>query len=111
MRKVQEAEQVILVCKDGRLSAAVARMTGVCGFSGVTYLKGGLEAWKLADKPLLTTTRSGNEHPVLKALDPDNGSPKLGAAYRVTPRVIIAGLVLSAALLALLAWALAGEGP
>ena len=102
---------MILVCKDGRLSATVARMLGVCGFPGVAYLKGGLEAWKLANKPLLKTSRSGSECRVLEQVDRDKEGSLSKLLNQVTLRVVIAGLVLSAALLALLAWALAGEGP
>jgi rhodanese-related sulfurtransferase len=111
MRKVQEAEQVVLVCKDGRLSATVARMMGVCGFPGVAYLKGGLDAWKLGEKPLLETTRSGDKRRAHEPFDPERGGPVSEALIRLSPRVFIAGLLLSAAVLAILAWALAGGGP
>jgi len=111
MRKVQESEDVVLICKDGRLSATVARMMGVCGFPGVAYLKGGVDAWKLADKPLFETTRSGHDRQTHDVFDPDKGSPVSEVLGRLTPRVVIAGLVLSAVLLALVAWALAGGGP
>jgi rhodanese-related sulfurtransferase len=111
MRKVQEAEQVVLVCKDGRFSATVARMMGVFGFPGVAYLEGGLDAWKIGDNPLMETTCSGNERRAQGLVDPDKEGPESEPPGRVTPRVVIAGLMLSAALMTLLAWALAGGGP
>jgi rhodanese-related sulfurtransferase len=110
VRKVQESARVVLVCGDGRLSANVARLMGVCGFPDVAYLKGGIDAWTLADKPILETTRSGNECPA-NTLGPGQAGDGSAAPRRLTPRVLIAGLLLSTALLTLLAWALAGGGP
>ncbi len=110
VRKVQESARVVLVCGDGRLSANVARVMGVCGFPDVAYLKGGIDAWTMADKPLLETTRSGNECPA-RDHGAEESSDEAAGPRRLTPRVVIPGLLLSAALLTLLAWALAGGGP
>jgi len=96
--KVARAKKVILVCNDGHLSATVARMLGVCGYPEVTYLKGGLKAWKEAGLPLMETTRRGEERRLHEGGNPDGPGP-IGRLFgRLTPPVFYTGLAGAAAL-------------
>lgn len=89
----------VLVCDDGRVSANIVRMMGVCGYSDVSHLRGGLEAWTAARLPLMETTLHG-ERPVV----PSHGRETQGVVSRVlgmlTPQVFYAGLAGAAAVLA-----------
>jgi len=96
--KVAKASKVLLVCNDGHLSATVARMLGVCGYPEVTYLKGGLKAWKEAGLCLLETTRRGEERRLHDGGNPDGPGP-IGRLFAgLTPLVFYAGLAGAAAL-------------
>ena len=98
-------ESVVLVCDDGRVSANIVRMMGVCGYPEVAHLKGGLEAWTAARLPLMETTLRG-ERPVVAS----HGRETQGVVSRVfemlTLQVFYAGLAGAAAVLGALAVAL-----
>ena len=97
--KVAKASRVVLVCNDGHLSATVARMLGVCGYPEVTYLKGGLKAWKEAGLNLMETTRYGEERRAHEGGNPDGPGPVGRFFSRLTPLVFFSGLAGAAALL------------
>jgi len=96
---VAKATKVLLVCDDGHLSGTVARMLGVCGYPEVTYLKGGLKAWKEAGLYLMETTRRGEERHLHEGGNPDGPGP-IGRFFGLlTPLVLYAGLAGAASLL------------
>jgi len=103
MEKIMRAKQVVLVCDTGKLSSTVARMLGVCGFPEVTYLQGGLAAWKAIEAPLMETTRRGEERRVIEGGAPDGPGPIGRLLGRLTPPVLYAGLAGAAMLLGSLA--------
>jgi rhodanese-related sulfurtransferase len=92
VKRVQEAERVVLVCDDGRVSAMVARTLGVCGFPDVAYLKGGLRAWLTEGGDLMETTRSGNERPVSPVDDSSRIDKLAPICVRLNPRLLLIGL-------------------
>jgi len=96
--KVAKATKVLLVCDDGHLSGMVARMLGVCGYPEVTYLKGGLKAWKEAGLYLMETSRRGEERRLHEGGNPDGPGPIGRFLGRLTPLVLYAGLAGAAAL-------------
>ncbi len=102
VKKVQSADRAVLVCEDGRLSAMVARMLGVCGFPDVAILRGGLQAWVAEGGSLMETTRSGNERPAIPWEDPAPAPAPAGwvekAFRRITPRTLFIGLAAASAL-------------
>jgi rhodanese-related sulfurtransferase len=51
----------VLVCDDGRLSAAVCRTVGFCGLAQVFYLDGGLRAWEEVGGPCCEIDAGGKE--------------------------------------------------
>lgn len=101
--KVARAAKVCLVCNDGHLSSTVARMLGVCGYTEVTYLKGGLKAWKESGAWLMETTRRGEYRRLHEGGNPDGPGPIGRFLARIHPPVFYAGLAGAAALLGLVA--------
>lgn len=101
--KVANAKKVVLVCNDGHLSATVARMLGVCGYPEVTYLKGGLKAWKESGAFLNETTRCGEERRLHEGGNPDGPGPIGRLMAWLTPPVFFAGLAGAAVVIAGLA--------
>lgn len=82
------ASRVVLVYDNGRLSARVARMLGVCGYPEVTYLKGGRQVGKQQGSLRNETARRGDERRTHPGGNPDGPGP-IG---RLTPPVFFAGL-------------------
>ena len=103
LSKIARCPKVILVCNDGHMSSTVARMLGVCGYSEVSYLKGGLKAWKEIGAPLLETTRRGEERRVHEGGNPDGPGPIGRLMARLTPPVFFAGLAGAAVLVGVVA--------
>lgn len=98
--KVSKARRVVLVCDNGKLSSTVARMLGVAGYPEVTYLKGGLKAWKEAGQHLQETTRRGEERRLHEGGKADEPGP-IGRLFgQLTPPVFFAGLAGAATLVA-----------
>lgn len=96
--KLARANKACLICNDGHLSKTVARMMGVCGYGEVSYLEGGLKAWKEAGGTLMETTRRGEERRLHEGGNPD-GPGLLGRLWaRLSPPVFYAGLAGAAAL-------------
>ena len=96
VQTLQRLNGAVLVCSDGRLSSAVCRTIGFCGFENVFYLEGGLKAWEQVGGPLVETRPTGRETRIVK---PDEMRRLMNAYRSVTPRVLFYGLAGSAALL------------
>ena len=53
-----KATDIALYCRSGRMSAIAASALAQAGFTRVTELRGGLDAWKAAGRPVLVRDRA-----------------------------------------------------
>lgn len=90
--------RTVLICADGRASSNIVRMMGVCGYSEVSHLQGGLKAWTEARLPLMETTVSG-ERPVRVQQDRESLGVVSKLLGTLSPQVLYAGLAGAGALL------------
>jgi rhodanese-related sulfurtransferase len=101
VRLMQEHGEAILVCENGRMSSTVARMMGVCGFSEVRYLEGGIQAWVESGGALMETTPAGRERRLGPSGKAEGPGPIGRVVQALSPRVFFIGLAASAAILGL----------
>jgi rhodanese-related sulfurtransferase len=88
----------VLVCDDGRCSAASARAMSLTGMKDVYFLEGGLAAWKEIGAPLMETTERGTERRVART---ERFAAVAGVARLFSVKVLFMGLAASAAMIAL----------
>lgn len=88
----------VLVCDDGRCSAASARAMSLTGMKDVYFLEGGLAAWSEIGAPLMETSERGTERRIARR---EVESSIARVARFLSLKVLFLGLAASAAMIAL----------
>lgn len=61
LNKVKQ-KKIVVVCQAGRSCLAVSDRLRKSGFTDVTILKGGINAWQAADLPLVTKSKANDKN-------------------------------------------------